>query len=624
MDAVKVGYVQDATNLNGAIAVRVSGNYAYVLSELATAVCVVDVTDKENPVVVNTLVDATKFAGAKNLFILGNYLYVVGFNNDYLTIIDITTKNSPIIVGSLQDAVNLNGATAVAVEGNYAFITAANASKLAVVDVSNKTSPSLVSVAATTNAPYEIIVENDIAYLTLYRGFSIFDVSNKSAPSQLSLTTIGSGTNLEGIYKDGDYLFFNSLTSANNLACYDVSYPAYPIAVNTSLNPASAAIQSVGEGVDYIFITTADKFIKLNYAITTKIKDKVSPREFNSTYNRINFFRVSGNYAYVNFYDASFNYTLAIYDISNKEAISKVGELSFFAVTDLKIEGSYLYAACGRYLKIVDISDKSNPSVVGTYDAGVSYYIYYLDKEVGVDYVYAAGAFGASARLYKINVSNKSVPSLTKIASGGNQGQIAVDASYVYAIPSGGGSLALYEKTNLTVSYSKAATVGAHVVKSGNYVFTSTPLVIFDISSPSSISIVSSGSGISVTAPLFVSGDYLYSCAANKINISTPSAPSVVGAFTYTSVNNIESDGENIFVSALNNGFMIIEEDSIIVSTIPLVNQTLTDADFVNLKNFIISGNYAYLTEYNGDKLIIVQIDDSVPTSSFIPKVMII
>lgn len=624
MDAVKVGYVQDATNLNGVTDVKVSGNYAFVLSELNTSLCVVDITDKTTPVVIASLQDATKFAGAGSLFVSGNYVYIACVTNDYLTIVDVSVKTAPTIVGSLQDTTDLNGARAVFVAGNYAFVTALNATKLAIVDITDKTSPSLVSATGTTAAPYEVIVEGELAYLTLYRGFSIFDVTNKAAPTQLSITTYSTGTYLEGLYKDGDYLFFNALNSANNLACYDVSTPAYPIAVNTALNPGSAAIQSVGESADFIFTNTPTKFIKLNYSITTKEKEKVTPRQFNATYDRINFFRVSGNYAYVNFYDAAFNYTLVIYNVSNKENITKVGEVSFFATTDFKIEGNYLYAACGRYFKIVDISNKAAPSVVGSYDAGVSYYIYYIDKESGVDYVYGAGAFGASPRLYKINVSNKTSPSLTKIASGGNQGQIAVDGTYVYASQSGGGSLALYEKTNLTVSYSKAATIGASVIKSGNYVYTSTPLVIFDVSTPASIAIVSTGSGVAATAPISINGNYLYSCLANKIDVSTPASPVEAGAFSYPSINNIEGDGSNIFFSAVNNGFFILDETFINASTIPLVIQTLTDADFANLKNFIISGNYAYLTEYDGDKLIIVQVNDAAAASSFIPKVMVI
>merc|ERR1711865_1318682 len=108
-----VGQVIDTTNLNGAAALAVSGNYAYVTANIAGALNVIDVTNPASPSIVGQVIDGTNLDGAFGVAVSGDYAYVAAINSDALTVTDVTNPASPSVAGQVIDTTNLYGASGV-------------------------------------------------------------------------------------------------------------------------------------------------------------------------------------------------------------------------------------------------------------------------------------------------------------------------------------------------------------------------------------------------------------------------------------------------------------------------------------------------------------------------------
>jgi hypothetical protein len=141
-------HTQSGTDLFGAYAVAISGNYAYVASQgliggqptypdtstgsfsvidLATGAIVATIQNSPSGAYGNWLDHAT------GVSISGNYAYVTSYKGQRLT----------PVVASLSDP-HLFGAYRVRVRGNFAFVSAPDAASVATIDVSNPSAPRLV------------------------------------------------------------------------------------------------------------------------------------------------------------------------------------------------------------------------------------------------------------------------------------------------------------------------------------------------------------------------------------------------------------------------------------------------------------------------------------------------
>ncbi|MBI2625568.1 hypothetical protein HYW68_00765, partial [Candidatus Parcubacteria bacterium] len=131
-----VGNVQDSTKLSGAIAVFVSGQYAYVAAFSSNRLTVVDTANPSNPTVVGSVRDDTNLRGASSVFVSGRYAYASAAYGNRLTVADIANPSSPTVVGSVRDDTNINNPQFVFVSGRYAYI-ANSTHRLTVVDIFN-------------------------------------------------------------------------------------------------------------------------------------------------------------------------------------------------------------------------------------------------------------------------------------------------------------------------------------------------------------------------------------------------------------------------------------------------------------------------------------------------------
>src|SRR3989344_5765607 len=230
------GSVTDATNLDGAISVYVSGRYAYLAAQTADRLTIVDVSNPASPTTVGSVTDA-QLDTANAVYVTGNYAYVAASGNaDRLTIVDVSNPSSPAIVGSVTSP-QLESAYPVCVSCRYAYVAAGGADRLTIVDVSNPSSPVIVgSVTDSTllDVARSVYVSGRYAYVMAWAADSltIVDVFNPSSPTIVGSVTSALLDDAHYIYVSGRYAYVTA-ANADRLIIVDVSSPASPVIVGS-------------------------------------------------------------------------------------------------------------------------------------------------------------------------------------------------------------------------------------------------------------------------------------------------------------------------------------------------------------------------------------------------------
>ena len=182
-----IGGLQSTSFLNGAADVAVSGQYAYVVSQSDHSFHIIDVSDPTTPSVAGSIEDNPLFLRPNGITLAGRYAYVTNQDDDSLRIIDVSDPTSPSIVGGIKDASLLNGAIDVVVSGRYAYVLNTIDDSLRVIDVYDPTTPTIVGGvkdASLLNGAYALALTGHHVYATA--SFSdavrVIDVSDPQNP----------------------------------------------------------------------------------------------------------------------------------------------------------------------------------------------------------------------------------------------------------------------------------------------------------------------------------------------------------------------------------------------------------------------------------------------------------
>lgn len=261
------------------------------------------------------------------------------------------------------------------------------------------------------------------------------------------------------------------------------------------------------------------------------------------SYARLSF---QGNYAYAGIYNG-----VIVVDISNPVAPREEGRCSTSSAGtyDIFAAGSYAYLACNdQSLRIVDITDPANPSLVSEYDLDLQPGHLYVSGE----YVYIACS---SAGLKIIDVSDPLHPV--------QSGQIR--------------SLSVYD-----------------LIVSGDYMYTiGDGLRIIDISDPSN-PVLRGILNASSAASLFLQGDYIY-LAGNYglqiVDISDPLSPSLAGMFSLDTGISIFVSGNYAYLYGYS-GLEIIDISDL--SRLRLAGSLAIENPYGYISRLFASGSYIY------------------------------
>jgi hypothetical protein len=230
-----VGSLQDTTNLDGALHIYVSGQYAYISAPFNNRMTIIDISVPENPRLVSSVQDHVRlyradgiyhsadhvfvtthqldggsdksyltainvadpnhpfitgsinssfFRGGDQMHITGRYLYAPGNVDHTFTVVDIADPSSMNIVSHITDHAYIGVSCFVYVSGKYAFVTGADVNRLTIIDIADPTAPRIIaSITDTYNlaSALYVVVEGRYAYVTSPAGaLTVVEISGMS------------------------------------------------------------------------------------------------------------------------------------------------------------------------------------------------------------------------------------------------------------------------------------------------------------------------------------------------------------------------------------------------------------------------------------------------------------
>ncbi len=541
--------------INECVAIR--GNYAYVALG-QTGLGIFDISNPTNPLPMGT---AATIEDATGVAVEGDYAYVAD-GTAGLQVIDISDPANPARIGGCIVA---GTAFNVLIKGHYAIMTALN--KLQFLDISNPTNPVSVAEMSTSNAR-GMSLRGDILYVADGAGsFRVIDVSDPSAPLLIDQPTIYGNVLDVAIIDNWAYFAGNfglSLWKLDTIDNKPISYGTIAVggspqeikAYNGDLYVATEEgglkIFAVANGTnvtltgtvsandlqgDYVYSVTlaSSKAYSLGYAgiYITDVTTPSAPSQLGKIDTSGAAFGVviSNGYAFV----ADEYAGLQILDIRNPHRPVRVGhfESTSRSMQNLALVGNLAFVACTDLggLLILDVSDVTNPVLVGTYPDAE-----FTDVQVVGNYAYLAEPdYG----LYIVDVSNPADPSYVSrlLPSQSTEGSgVIVRGQYAYL--SGGPAGIFVMGVSNPASPQKLGSYNtdgyaSHITLSGNYAFVSDHsggLYVLNIANANSPQFVTRYSpALFWPVHSALSSNYLY-CAdqlggLTVLDVSNPAAP---------------------------------------------------------------------------------------------------
>ena len=310
---------------------------------------------------------------------------------------------------------------------------------------------------------------------------------------------------------------------------------------------------------------------------------------------------VSGNYAYV---AATEKGGLRILDVSNPSNPVEVGFYDTWDVRGVYVSGDYAYVAAGNFI-ILDVSNPSNPVKVWSYDTeGVASGVY-----VSGDHAYVAAEKGG---LRVIDVSNPSNPVEVGFCdTEGEAREVYVSSGYAYVADDFNG-LRVIDVSNPSNPvevgfYDNSNTRGVYV--SGNYAYVATGgFTILDVSNPSNpIEVGFYRKTLGIAYRVHVSGNYAFvadwTWGLIVIDITNLSNPVEVGGYySGGTTEGVYISGDYAYVATGRTGLRVVDISN---PSNPVEVGTFHPEDGSYAQAVYVSGNYAYVADnYNGLRVI--------------------
>jgi hypothetical protein len=385
-----------------------NGQYLFLAAE--TGLSVLDVSNPAQPVFVSSYNSIEPYF---NVTVSGQYAYAVD-NILGLDILDISDIYNPFKVGHFTSPYLWN--YDVAVNGNVAYLTTINS--LITIDISNKALPTYID-STQLSAGYKITIADNRAFVGAYSGLEMLDLANPAHPVIIGhyngkyrdvslynnyalLSGINTGFHivdiadinspshvysdeLEGYanclaFKD-NYIYSGSIN--NTFEIFAVAYPAQPEQVTKIPACNGYGIKLAG---DYAYLTgfsTLIQVIDISYPWRPNIIATVQDYGGDSI-------EIYNNYAYITW---RFGSEMYIVDISNPAAPKKISTIYFTNPMKFTVYSDTGFLADGGAgLKILNMSNPANPTVIGTYNTdGYAYDVkvrdniaYLADEEKGL------------------------------------------------------------------------------------------------------------------------------------------------------------------------------------------------------------------------------------------------
>lgn len=484
-------------------------------------------------------------------------------------------------------------------------------------------------VGQTTKISYgrKVIVVDDLAFITHINGISVMDITHPNNPVLIS-----------DMYIEGFNRWFHDMKIVDNYAyivsdeklyIIDISNPRELSIINTKYLYRMANVEVLG---NYAYLSYDYNKMKI-----VDISNPLSLEDL-ATIDYVSGDTVAvGNYLYIA------DNALKVVDISDLENIATVGTIAAEYAAEVKVVDNYAYLAHREGIKIIDISDPTNPVEYNNIDMPDRYI---KNIEIVGNYIYA----GSIGSFIIVDISNKNDPTIIEIfgnysLSSINDIKVIGDYAYIAeGLGEGQGAgfkildisnpisttlLGLYKTkyaTDLALNGQDTYVVNAGKTASsiidvsttsspsllGNFYTQSTQSIkikdnfayVLDYTEGLKVFNISDTSLPDLNASLEIEGsrgidlcdNYAYIVASSKLNIvdiSNTESLSLQGDINITSAYEVAVSGNYAYVVADNNGLNIVDISN--PSSPTLVNTILKDT---TLRDISVQGNYAYVAHY--------------------------
>jgi hypothetical protein len=482
---------------------------------------------------------------ARGVDVAGNYAYVC--NEEFLTvgieIFDISDPYHPVSVGSTPYPGNKLD---IEVSGTHAYTT--TGAGLEVIDVQDPTDPIVVGMVETPGHARRVAVSGDFAYVADYdSGMVVVDVSVDSLPTIAG--RIKFPYRVEDVAIQGDYAY---LASFSTMRIVDISTPATPVLVGT-LSFASGYAVSVGISGDYAYLgrVSTDRGF---YVVD--VSNPAAPFFVGDVQGMsVNEFVVEGSLAYL---CADFFRVIDVSDPTAPQELVRVPTRG----DDVAVSGGFAYLGGGTVvtpdLQVVELGVHAAPSPVGAY-TGLDY-VYRIDSRSGI--AYAVGTIGTNNwELHSLDMSSPSSPQVLD---------------------------------NLVIGYGNFDR--AMDVDGGTAAFVlGDDLWLFDVSTPSAMSVVSTTPLACCAADVKIEGSHVYVARGDGlsvIDISSPLTPTEVGSITLYGTVGLDVVDSLVYLAGEGYGIQVVDVST---PSNPTPRGAL-DGYFLDYPT--VRGDYAYVAGY--------------------------
>lgn len=555
------------SGLSSAKGLAVVGNYAYVSSGGNKTVLVIDISNPTTPSLVGSVVDATYLLNARDIAVSGNYAYVAADN--YVTVINISTPSAPTIAANLNSTnIGSYAGNRLKISGNYLYVsTTWSGNKAAVIDISTPTTPNAVKWMTVTSSGIEL--SGNYWFHASSAGVVSYDITTPATPV-LKHTVSWSGTlqSIGGVAASGNYIFVTS-GGSKAVRVFDITNISNPTLVGSLVDATrlSSAGRFAFDG-SYMYVLATNQLTIVNASTPTSPTIQGFLQDSTNLASPVSI-AINGNYAYI-----AASGRFSVVNISNKSAPTFVAGLVNASLSQCKgifYSANYVYLACNNFFAIIDVSNPSSPSLASSltdsnyysggngiavygnyayYSASATYGGAIIDVTVKTNPIWVKGynPYSSSAQSQGLYLNGSTLYWSDSINRYLQQIDLSVDPLGFELISKAFSSSPGGYPSNMTVAGSKFVGTAYSSIE----LWDTSPKTLAVIKARSNMQ--NKYSGVRVSD---ISGNKLYSInyggVLSVIDVSTPTAPSLIGSFFHTALKNPQSlttDGNYLYFTA--------------------------------------------------------------------------
>lgn len=247
---------------------------------------------------------------------------------------------------------------AVEVIGNEAYLVCEKT--FAILDISDKSNPVMKGRIYLEGSAKDLSITGDYAYLNCgTHGLAIINITNPDNPSIVSTYPVESLKPGLDVDSNGDYVYF---LVTNLLEIINVTDPENPEKVGECLTYADRL--QYHDGLVYVTSDSSSENDFYFIDVSSPANPISYPDDGINKVNATESFYIENNYAYVQTYNGLWTINItnpfSMTEESNIELTSGTNETDIFVLNDIAY---YLTDTGGLFF--IDVTDKSNPSLIG-------------------------------------------------------------------------------------------------------------------------------------------------------------------------------------------------------------------------------------------------------------------